>query len=120
MRLVWLLAALFVSGVLAFLQHIALADFLYWRYPWFDTPMHFLGGLAVGLFLAGVLGRRFKPLWFLMVLVAVFIGWEVFEYIIGTDRESNYVFDTALDLLMDTVGGLVPYTLARFTIWRSV
>lgn len=118
MRTAWFVAALITSAVVAGLQQWALADFLYWRYEWFDLLMHFLGGLTIGCLTVAFL-MRFRPIVFLVVLVGVAIGWEVFEALIGTPREANYFFDTSLDLLMDACGASVAYVLARFTIWRS-
>ncbi|MBU1293108.1 hypothetical protein KJ819_03545 [Patescibacteria group bacterium] len=118
MRLPWLISALILAAVLALLQHVALADYLYWRYPWFDTLMHFLGGLTVACFAVGLL-RKHRAQLFLVGMVAIAVGWEVFEFAIGTQREANFVFDTSLDLLMDTLGMVTVYLVARYTLWRS-
>lgn len=118
MRLAWLVAALVLASVLAYLQHWALADLLYWYYPWFDTLMHFLGGLALGTFAIAFLDKR-RPLVFLGGMIAVALGWELFELMIHAEREANFVFDTSLDLLMDAVGMSSAYILARHTIWHS-
>lgn len=116
-RLYWLLAALVLAAALALLQSYALENYLYWRLWWFDIPMHILGGLAVGSFLIGFL-IRFRPRLFLLGCLIIFVGWEVFEYLAGFPREANYAFDTALDLLDDTVGALVAYGIARITLWK--
>lgn len=118
MRLSWLLAALLLASLLAALQWWAVSDFLYWRYEWFDIPMHYLGGIVIASFLVPLIprGRRFT---LLFAALTLFIGWEVFEYIFGLPREANYPLDTAEDLLLDVLGALTAYTLARNTIWRS-
>lgn len=118
MRLPWLITALVLAALLAVLQHVALAESLYWHYPWFDTLMHFLGGLAVASFIVGLLHKHRAQV-FLAGMVGIAVGWEVFEFIIGTQREANFVFDTALDLLMDTLGMATVYLIARYTLWRS-
>lgn len=118
MRLPWLLAALVFAAALALLQHWALAEFLYWRYPWFDTMMHFLGGLAAATFVVGLLHRKRAQL-FLVGMVLVAVGWEVFELAINAQREANFIFDTSLDLLMDTLGMATVYLTARLTLWHS-
>ncbi len=118
MRISWLLIALIFSTALLGLQVWALNDYLYWRYVWFDVPMHFLGGLALGSFLVGFFPSR-KSLIFLALTTCVFVGWEILEYMLGIAHKSNYAFDTALDLLMGTLGALAAYSAARFTIWRS-
>jgi len=118
MRLSWLLVALALASVLASLQHYALANFLYWHYPWFDTFMHFLGGTAVASFCIALLDRR-RALVFLGGMFGIAAGWELFELGLNAEREANFVFDTSLDLLMDAVGMTAAYLAARFTIWRS-
>lgn len=119
MRFSWLFAALLLSAALALLQFWALSEFLYWKYVWFDVSMHLLGGLAIGTFVAGFL-NAWKPVSFLALFGLLIIGWEVFEYFLGPPRGSNYVFDTALDLLIGSLGALVAYAIARMTLWRSV
>lgn len=112
------MAALIFAVLLALLERLAVADFLYWRYVWFDTVMHFIGGLAIGTFLAAML-PRFRP-WLYMLGVAAFaVGWEVFESAIGTPHAKNFFFDTSVDLLMDALGAIAAYTLARSTLWHS-
>ena len=117
MRFSWLLPALILSFVIAVLQHYAIDNFLYWRYPWFDVPMHLLGGAVIATVLVAFI-HDFQPRLFLLGAVLVFIGWEIFEYTFGLPREANYVFDTALDLLNDTVGAVFVYGIARLTVWR--
>ena len=117
MRLPWLLSALGLAALIAFLEFYALAEHLYWYYPWFDVPMHILGGVVIATTLVALL-RTFRPLWFFLSCAAVFIGWEIFEYQVGIPRETNYAFDTALDLLDDAIGAILVYAVARFSIWR--
>jgi hypothetical protein len=118
MRLYWLLAALVLAAILTYLQHNALANLWYWYYPWFDTMMHFLGGLTVATFGIGLLQKK-RALVFLGGMLAIAFGWELFELLINAQRERNFVFDTSLDLLMDALGMMIAYVLARFTVWRS-
>lgn len=118
MRIVWLLIALLFAAVLAGLQHWALANYLYWYYPWFDTMMHFLGGVAVATFGIALLDSR-RALVFLGAMFGIAVGWELFELAINAEREANFIFDTSLDLLMDAVGMTFAYLAARLTIWHS-
>lgn len=118
MRLRWLLGALVLSGVLLGLHLVALERFWYWQYPVFDILMHVLGGAALAAFGVALVPRQ-RPLVFLLAMIVVFVGWEVIEYVGGVTRvESNYVFDTAHDLLNDALGAIAAYALARYTIWR--
>lgn len=118
MRLTWLLAALVCASALSYLQYEALANFWYWDYPWFDTVMHFLGGLTVATFGIALLNKR-RALLFFGGMLTIAVGWELFELAINAQREANFAFDTSLDLLMDAFGMSLAYVLARFTIWRS-
>jgi len=118
MRTRWFVLALFLASIVAGLQHWALADALYWRYVWFDIPMHYLGGLTIGA-LAVAFIMRYRPWIYVAAIAAIIIGWEVFEALIGSPREANYAFDTSLDLLIGTLGATTIYILARYTIWRS-
>ena len=96
--------------------------FLYWRFWWFDIIMHFLGGFFIVLlayyifFLSGYFNWISKKISvFALSLTAVLvigILWEVFEYIMKVSvQQTNYILDTNLDLLMDTLGWLVSYFL---------
>lgn len=118
MRILWLLMALVLSTMLALFHSFALATYLYWQYVWLDVPVHLLGGLTLGMVFIGI-ETRFRPIAFVLFMAAVIIGWEVFEYMIGTPREANFIFDTSLDVLMGALGGTLAYLLARFTLWRS-
>jgi glycopeptide antibiotics resistance protein len=118
MRFVWLVSALILCAALAALNLFAFEHYLYWKLEWYDVFMHLLGGVALGAFLAGFLAR-FRPLLYLVLFYGLVIAWELFEYYFGIPRESNYVFDTALDLLMGTLGALAAYALARTTLWRT-
>lgn len=117
MRLPWLVAALVLAALLALVHLFALAHFWYWEYPWFDVPVHFLAGSFMGTAVVGVLGR-FKPKTFLLAVVVGALGWELFELLVNVEHEANFVLDTALDLLMDTLGITLAYAIARFSIWR--
>ncbi len=100
--------------LVAVLHIIAIEFYLYWFYSWFDSMMHFLGGLFVGLsalwffFTSGYtqLSLRVRNI----VLVAGFsiiligIGWEIFEILAGIPREDNFITDTITDLTMDALG----------------
>jgi hypothetical protein len=104
--------------VIAVLHASALAYDLYWRYVWLDVPMHLLGGMWAVLSVAWF-GQVFG--WFntipltvaVCALLVIALGWEVFEYVVGVPREANFVFDTVVDLVMDAVGGVIGFSLAR-------
>ena len=125
-RLLKMLAAVVV--VVATI-HISASIFdLYWRLWWLDIPAHLLGGVFVGLlavwllFFSGYLPFRApsrRALFSSAILGAVAIGagWEVFERMLGLVANPffEYAFDTAKDILMDTLGGFIAaFFLARF------
>lgn len=118
MRLRYLLLIAALSAVIAGLQFIALSEFLYWRFWWFDMVMHFLGGMliaGIALFSAiFVLKTKQLFLVWLLGLVSIGIGWEVFELLTGMYRAENYVLDTSIDLLMDTFGALAVYSVVTY------
>lgn len=119
MRTLWLLKALVLSTLLAVFHSWALSAYLYWHYVWLDVPVHLLGGLTLGMVFIAI-ARKFRPISYIIFMAIVIFGWEAFEFVIGTSREANFIFDTSLDLLMGAIGGVLAYLLARLTLWRSV
>ena len=103
------------------LNIIAVKLYFYWTLQYYDSIVHFLAGMSVG----------FACLWILMhkttsgknilltALVASFsvgIIWELFELYIRVVSFSDgihYITDTASDLLMDVLGGLIAGLHAR-------
>jgi len=119
MRLHWLLGALALSLLLLGIHLYALDHYLYWYYRWLDTPVHILGGAMMGAAVVGVL-RRFRPYSYVLAIAVGALGWELFEYYFGISTgQPNYVWDTAHDILNDTLGATALYILARYTVWRS-
>ncbi len=103
---------------LALLHQLALMYSLYWVYAWFDVPMHFLGGVIIGLGTQTALFRRVMPIrvetiWMCLVVVfAVGIAWEIFEWWFVLADAVNYKLDTLSDLVFDLMGGTVGYMIA--------
>ncbi len=95
---------------------------LYWLFPWLDVIVHLAGAAWVSLATVWILVTRGQRISFARVgtiLAALSIGWELFEVWGGIPREANFVFDTAIDLLSDTVGGVVGYIVAEHFIRRA-
>ena len=66
---------------------------------------------------------RLMRLWHthpLLVLLAMMVGWEVFEYVFGMVNINNYVTDTVQDFIFGSLGGLVVYFLNKSRTNRSV
>lgn len=118
MRLAWFFLALGSTALLAVAHTVASAEYLYWQYRWLDTPMHLLGGFALGSLVIALL-FRYRPAYYLAAMAFVAISWEVFEYALGLPLPVDYVLDTAHDLLNDAIGATIAFILARHTVWRS-
>ena len=115
-----LLLFIIMMGVAnAFAEHF----FLYWRFPWLDMIMHFLGGVWIGLsvlwvyYLSGKFKdipenrRRISYIYILAGTVTVIIGvfWEIFEFSLDffvTFNEFNGFYDTASDILLAVIGAI--------------
>jgi hypothetical protein len=112
---------LFTLSILtmAVLHSIALTFSLYWVYLWLDIPMHILGGATVALgyqskFLLKRIEHRLSFGLPATVLFVLMIGgaWEVYEYLVDPIL-TEYGIDTVLDLVMDAVGAMFGYVVAR-------
>lgn len=111
----------FILVILAF-QVVANYFYWYWRIWWFDMPMHFAGGLWVGLsalwfvFLSGRFKRNPQQNTLSVLIIGVFsvlaiaILWEIFEYgvqIVLPRGTPHDILDTTIDIFLGLVGGLV-------------
>jgi hypothetical protein len=109
---VWSLCGLLI----AYLQHIALSQYLYWRLWWFDIPMHLLGGVFIGLGFLYAQRRLWKQsaihtgrivFYTLVCVVGVGLLWKLFE--LTTGMYDPDLFSTSAlmyDVLNDVLGGL--------------
>ena len=118
--LLWFIVFIFA------MQAIASWQLWYVAYPWFDIPMHMLGGAWLGLLFFYLFEERHKVMppgssGFLRVFASlgfvalIGIGWELFEYWNGAflaqqfpwgGGRGEYYFDSLLDLVDDLIGGL--------------
>ncbi len=113
----------FYFPAFVFLLHIILFSFgVYQRLPWFDIPMHFLGGLAISY--SSVLFFRYfkekgffsinRTFLFVLIIVStvsfVAVLWEFFEFFLHLFVSVSFqpsVADTMKDLFIGMLGGLV-------------
>lgn len=115
MMLVWVI---FVLNTLAFQYY------WYWMYPWFDNPMHFLGGLWLGGTIIWILktrhteeGKTVSMCRYAVYIIggAMIIGvlWELFEFSLDTfiTFRVNDIVDTLSDLSMDFLGTTAAYVI---------
>ncbi len=119
MRNLKFISVLAVSAAIVGLGHLlALRDSLYWRYSWFDMPIHFFGGVVVALtffFLVRFFTRHSLYLrtgrlytWgaFLASLI-IGLMWEVFEWRAGlTVLNERTAVDTSGDIFMNVAGAI--------------
>lgn len=130
------LAAIFlILGV----HGVAIALGWYDTYVWFDIPMHFSGGCAIGcLALAGwnfvfesvTFRKSLHPGWRLLAYALAIIGfvtligvaWEWYEFLFdqmaifasaGLQPAQMGLADTMADLFFDVLGAVLAFTLFR-------
>lgn len=102
---------------------------LYQRVPYYDLPMHFLGGIWVGLIVIAFWGRFFEPLNFERsfgnalkiagIVLTVGLLWELFEFSLYSlhaqfgigGYENMELGDTLKDLILDWLGGIAVFLL---------
>ncbi len=110
--------ALAVTGLIGFLYLYGIDNSLFWRYDWYDAPLHILGGVVIGLWGSAVLSRiSLRPLYttlaILLFALVVGGGWEVFERLAGLTSTSQpgYWIDTLQDVFCDIGGALAVMSL---------
>ena len=107
-----------------FVNYLAMKFYWYSSIWWFDMPMHFLGGLWLGLvFIWLFWGQEFDARLILKILAGVLvIGvlWEIFEVIVNnlTIKDTFNTLDTLSDIFFDLAGGTfaVLYFLKRILL----
>ncbi len=100
----------------ASLYLLGFALYLYWVFWWYDIVLHILGGAWVLLAVMWVFATFGKAhTWASLIGIVILIGvaWELFEALIGAPRETKYVLDTSLDLLMDVFGAALGILFVR-------
>lgn len=110
---------------LAIAHAFAMQWYLYWLYPWFDIPIHFLGGVVVGLGVQLPAFSALSPLpvrglgTALLCVIAVGLLWEFFEWMYVIEDFTGYTMDTTIDLIMDITGGATGFFIARALSLRA-
>ena len=118
--------SLFATITLAVLHTLALSYKIYFYVPWFDIPMHILGGFVVALcaiILCSLYPKKI-PIDLRVILVILFtllIGslWEVFEVYLNAEYqvEQFSFIDTISDLWNDFVGSVLALVLGYTVKW---
>lgn len=115
-----LVLLLIATSILASVHILALELSLYYVVPYLDVPMHFLGGVIVALMVSAFIAIELplpKKLgqfpYIIGAVLVVGLSWEIFEILAGIGIEANYLTDTSLDIVMDTIGGISGYFVAK-------
>ncbi len=124
MRFDTIFVLFFISLTLLGVVHkLAVAWSLYWIYPWFDNPMHFLGGATIALgaqteLFSRIFFVRPRRVWYVLgIVLAVGVIWEIFEWQVGITLPFGVdMFDTLSDLFFDIAGGVVGYIVGASLI----
>ncbi|MEI7709366.1 MAG: hypothetical protein WCI76_01480 [bacterium] len=101
----------YLISIIFFIQLVATKLAWYSLIWWFDMPVHFLGGLWLGLlfiYIFGGAGNRYKYIFRIISLVFLCgIGWEFFEFYFVNHLADNpfNLLDTISDLCFDLAGG---------------
>jgi len=126
-----LLTEIFFIGILvAVLHQTALSLGLYWTVEWLDILMHFLGGVLIALItLLFIYDKKFVSfsnhhpiLMFFFALTFVLIiglAWELWELYMGMSDIKTDAVDSGIDIVMDTIGGVVAYLYSRKKICQT-
>ena len=117
----------FIFPALVFLVNLPLG-FVYEIYPWFDIPMHFLGGVSIA-FTSVLFLRLFEEKKMLKIrdeflflfVVTCFVAfvavlWELYELIVLVFFVLLYILgieDTSLELAMGLLGGFFGAAIFR-------
>jgi VanZ family protein len=104
-----------ISLVVLLLLHVyGMSQHWYLYFPFFDLITHFLGGMGIALSALYVLKNPKHIIW---ITILAGIVWEIFEVyfdIMGWPVSSRaYKIDTAIDIVMDTLGALVVWFVAN-------
>lgn len=110
----WLILAIWTVFVTA-LHFGGLATGQYTRFFWYDMMTHVMGGAGVGVGLALGLRNVVPPAttawWILPAVLSVGAAFEVYEFIFRSFwyawSLTFYAQDTLLDILMNTIGGVL-------------
>ena len=121
----------FLPPLVVFVAHVILSEFfdIYWRFPRFDIPMHFVGGLCFTYSLVALYKflqkNRVIPemdlylsIFFIFTAIStVTIFWEFSEffsdYFLGTQAQIS-TKDTMLDMFLGMTGGLLVALFFKF------
>ena len=126
-------------GLILAVHGWAIVSGWYSSHQWFDIPMHFAGGLAIGLLALAiwevcidsiVFHKTVTSFWRTLVYLVGIVGlvtivgvaWEVYEFLFDTwASAASMEFrpaqmglgDTMADLCLDMLGGILAFAIGR-------
>ena len=117
---VWVVALLW-SGVVTILHFFGLIFEIYAAIPWWDLLTHAMGGSGIAAL--ALLAHRKQVVareavwWVVPTLIAIGSGFEVYEFIFRSFWHEwtlrHYAIDTAIDLVMNTLGAVIVASVAK-------
>ncbi len=124
-----LIYCFYLPAILFLVNKFIIGPFgFYQRWPWFDIPMHILGGMVITYSFILVLRkldkeiiikkRIFEIFIIIGLLSFIMISWEFYEFVrraIIIHAPQNTIEDTLLDLLMGLLGGLTTAITIKVT-----
>lgn len=116
-----------VLGLVFFFQMISFKLHLYDLIWYFDMPMHFAGGLFIGLLgfylylknKDGKVENLTRMIYFVIIFALVIaFGWEVFEYVVAVTTRGSmlHLLDSFSDICFDLAGSSVAIIYTLFNI----
>ncbi|MFA7193777.1 MAG: hypothetical protein WC087_02585 [Candidatus Paceibacterota bacterium] len=116
------------STLIAVLHYLALKLYFYWTISWFDILMHLLGGYLIGLIALYLLlnfldkeiisNRRISLILVLSFVLIVGLGWELWELFVNLTDIIEDRLDTAIDIVMDSIGGYFAFLYGKKHLWK--
>lgn len=118
-----------LSILVAVLHYIALTLYFYWTISWFDILMHLLGGYLIGLIALYLLvnfldkeiisNRKISLILVLSFVLIIGLGWELWEVFMNFTDILEDRLDTAIDIVMDTIGGYFAFLYGKKHLWNK-
>ncbi|MBS3174393.1 hypothetical protein J4440_00760 [Candidatus Woesearchaeota archaeon] len=125
------LIKIFILPALILFLHIILGKLFnaYTLFPWIDIPMHFFGGITIGISYPLLLNYftekkylevRNQLMLFILIISLVALTIVIWEFL---EFSSDYLFrtimqpglqDTIADLFLGLTGGIVGYLISEF------
>ena len=117
------------APIIVLLVHFIIVPFnTYAIYPWIDVPMHFIGGLSIGIATLTAINifqkkefiPKFHNFFLFIIIISVVsltaVSWEFFEFMldfISPIKFQDSLKDTMFDLFLGLVGGMSSYSMRK-------